>query len=58
MEHVGELQAEFKRMATLLVRLQAEERKKPCRQKQGSVFHPPQSPDVAPCDFFLFPRIK
>jgi hypothetical protein len=20
--------------------------------------HPPYSPDLAPCDFFLFPRIK
>jgi len=23
-----------------------------------SASHPPYSPDLAPCDFFLFPRIK
>jgi len=22
------------------------------------VRHPPYSPDLAPCDFFLFPRVK
>jgi hypothetical protein len=22
------------------------------------VLHPPYSPDLAPCDFFLFPRLK
>ena len=23
-----------------------------------TVWHPPYSPDLAPCDFFLFPRMK
>jgi hypothetical protein len=22
------------------------------------ILHPPYSPDLAPCDFFLFPKIK
>ena len=23
-----------------------------------TVFHPPYSPDVAPCDFWLFPKVR
>jgi hypothetical protein len=26
--------------------------------KMAFVPHPPYSPDLAPCDFFLFPKIK
>ena len=30
----------------------------PKQEKVKTVPHPPYSPDLAPCDFFLFPRLK
>jgi hypothetical protein len=27
-------------------------------KNMGVVSHPPYSPDGAPCDFFMFPRVK
>jgi len=29
-----------------------------CFLLEKSAAHPPYSPDLAPCDFFLFPRMK
>jgi len=29
-----------------------------CFLLRKSAAHPPNSPDLAPCDFFLFPRMK
>jgi hypothetical protein len=26
--------------------------------KMAVIFHPPSSPDLAPCDFFLLPKMK
>ena len=28
------------------------------QEKVVELLHPPYSPDLAPCDFFLFPRLK
>jgi hypothetical protein len=28
------------------------------KHKMATIPHPPQSPDLAPCDFFLFPKMK
>jgi len=28
------------------------------KNRMATASHPPYSPDLAPCDFFLFPRMK